>query len=67
MKKHVEEKQGTAKQKLCIYCNSLFSDTKILNKHLQQVLSLPPVTQTQMSERKLPQAYAFCGKWKRTS
>ena len=61
MKKHVEEKHGSTKQKLCIYCNSLFSDTKIFNKHLQEVHSLPPVTQTQNSKGKLLQASAFGG------
>ena len=61
MKKHVEEKHGSTKQKLCVYCNSLFSDTKILNKHLQEIHSLPPVTQTQKSKGKLPQASAFGG------
>ena len=61
MKKHVEEKQGSTKQKLWIYCNSHFSDTKIFNKHLQEVHSLPPVTQTQNSKGKLPQASAFGG------
>ena len=60
MKKHVEEKYCT-KQRLCIYCNSLFSQTKIFNKHLQEVHSLPPVTQTQNSKGKLPQASAFGG------
>ena len=61
MKKHVEEKHGSTKQKLCIYCNSLFSDTKTFNKHSQEVHSLPPVTQTQNSKGKLPQASAFGG------
>ena len=61
MKKHVEEKHGTTKQKLCIYCNSLFSHTEIFNKPLQEVQSLPAFTQTQNSERKLPQASAFGG------
>ena len=59
MKKRAE-KRGTAKQKLCIYCNSLF-DTKIFNKHLQEVHSLPPDTQTQNSERKLLHLSAFGG------
>ena len=61
MKKHVEEKHGSTKQKLCIYCNSLFSDTKIFNQPLQEVHSLPPVTQTQNSKGKLPKASAFVG------
>ena len=61
MEKHVEKKQGSTKQKLCIYCNSLFSDTKTFNKHSQEVHSLPPVTQTQNAEGKLPQASAFDG------
>ena len=61
MKKHVEEKHGTAKQKLCIYCNIHFSDTCFFNKHLQDVSSLPPVTQAQNLECKLPQASAFGG------
>ena len=43
-KKHVDEKVGTTKQKLCIYCNVLFFHTKTLNIHLQEVLSLLPVT-----------------------
>ena len=61
MKKHIEEKYGTTKQKLCIYCNSLFFDARTFNKHLQEIHSLPPVTQTQNSERNLPQASAFGG------
>ena len=59
MKKHVEEKHCTAKQKLCIYSNSLFSETKTFIQHLQHVHSLPSVTQTQNSQGKLPQASAF--------
>ena len=34
---------------------------KIFNKHLQEVHSLPPVTQTQNSKGKLPQESAFGG------
>ena len=61
MTKHVEEKHDTAKQKLRIYCNSLLSDTKTFNKLLEEVHWLPPVTQTQKSQCKLPQASAFDG------
>ena len=61
MKKHVEEKRNTAKQKLCIYCNGVFSDTKFFNKHLQEVHWLPPVTRIQNIESKLHQASAFGG------
>ena len=60
MKKQFK-KRGITKQKLCIYCNSLFFDTKIFNKNLYEVHSLPPVTQTQNSERKPPRASAFGG------
>ena len=58
-RERVEEKHSRTKQKLCICWNSLFSDTKSFNKHLQEVYSLPPDTQTKNSKRKLPQASAF--------
>ena len=52
MKKRVEEKH--------VFRNRLFFDTKTFSKNLQEVLSLPPVPQTENSERKLTQAPAFC-------
>ena len=38
MQKHIEEKHGTTKPKLCIHCNSLFSDTNIFNKHFKKFI-----------------------------
>ena len=61
MKKQVEEKLCTVKRKLCIYCNSIFSETKTFDEPLQRFHSLCPVTQTQNSEGKLPQESVFGG------
>ena len=40
----------------------VFPDTKTFNKHLQEVHSLPPVTQSLNLERKLPHESGFGGK-----
>ena len=58
LRKHVAGKQGKTKQKLYIYCNSLFSDTLVQRtskKHLQETHSVPPVTKTQIWKPKLHQ------------
>ena len=57
--KNTLKKNSRAKQKLCICSTSLVSDTKSFNKHLQEVHSVPPHTQTQNSKRKVPQTSAF--------
>ena len=59
MREYVGGEPTTAKRKLCFFCDSLFSDTKTFNENLQEIHSLPPVTQIQNSDRKLPQASAF--------